>query len=286
MNSEVFTKLMDPLEKFERPNPLFYDAGFGEDEREEEMCTWAAKWYLDMYLGDWRNHENGGIYLGDELRILLENMCPEMFFRTSNMEYCKNILHAVGVTQIDELTDDCASISFDTLTVRQVGIYFCKHADKILDKIWEIFDARRKHATAETKREGENREKLTEKPFIEYVRDYKGFGEFSLADVFVQEACRMIGLENCCRDRESEEDLLVLDEERFDAECQRVCQDLIKKVTNDGDDCISILKAYGQKIPLNGSIREAAIIVLANDIDVQEYKRHFLHYVYTKLSGY
>ena len=286
MNSEVYDKLMNPLEKFEKPTPLFYDTEFGEEEREEEMCTWAAKWYLDTYLGDWRKHKDGGIYIGDGLRILLESICPEMFFRTSNMEYCKNILHAVGVTQIDELTDDCAGISFDTLTVRQVGIYFCDHTDKILDKVLEIFDARSKHATAEAEREGENREKFTEKSFIEYARDYDGSGEFYLSDVFDQEACRMIGLQNCCRDRESDEEWLVFDKERFDAECQRVRQALIEKVTSDGDDCVSILKAYNQKIPLIGSIRDAAISILDKDIDLQEFKERALHYVYEKLSGY
>lgn len=148
MNSEVLTRLMDPLEEFEKPTYRFYDAEFGEDEREEEMCTWAAKWYLDTYLGDWRNHKDDKINDGDALQIIFDSTSPEDFFRTTKMEYCKNILHAVGVTQIDELTDDCTSISFtfDTITVRQVGIYFCKHADKILDKIREIFDARSKRA--------------------------------------------------------------------------------------------------------------------------------------------
>lgn len=168
MSNELLTKLMDPLEKFKAvdTDELMCDDEFGEQEHREEVCTWAAKWYLDQHLKDWSDFEDEGIEDSDELRDILADNNPEEDFWSGKMECCKNILHAVGVTQIDELESADSDIDFGYVTTKQVGYYIRSHVEEILEKIQEIYavryEAAFKEAAGETNESVEQEQEIPE----------------------------------------------------------------------------------------------------------------------------
>ena len=166
MSNELLTKLMDPLEKFKAvdTDELMCDDEFGEQEHREEICAWAAKWYLDQHLEDWGDFEDEGIEDSDELRDILADNNPEEDFWSGKMECCKNILHAVGVTQIDELESADSDIDFGYVTTKQVGYYIRSHAEEILEKIQEIYAARYEAALKEAA--DETNESVEQEPEI------------------------------------------------------------------------------------------------------------------------
>ena len=158
MSNEFLTMLMDPFEKLpESVGPATCDAKtFGDCEHQDEMCTWVAKWYLDSYLSDWMDFEDQGTNSVSVLDAIIAENNPEEAFWSNSMACCKNVLHAIGITQIDELDSDEAGIDFGYITTKQVGIYFRKHVEDILDKILAIYAARNEHAIDEADKE--NRE--------------------------------------------------------------------------------------------------------------------------------
>lgn len=174
MSNEILTKLMDPLEKGYNVNVagLVGSEGFGDKERKEELCTLAAKWYLDASGGD-RTTETKKIPTLDELETILadENAHEIYMFKTEDWK------KAIGALGADKVPVGClypdaaepyvwdSSVSIQNM----VWDYFKNHVADILAKIQEIQEARNAHAIAD--KEQENTE--TKKSEHEIPEDLK-----------------------------------------------------------------------------------------------------------------
>lgn len=149
MSKDVLAKLMNPLEKgFEVDvAELIGSKGFGDRERKEELCTLAAKWYLDASGGD-RTTETEEIPTFDELGIILADQNAHEIYKFRPADW-KNAIGALGTTVVPVpcLFFDMEGVWDIIVTVQNmVWSYFQDHVGDILAKIQEIQRARNAHA--------------------------------------------------------------------------------------------------------------------------------------------
>ena len=158
MSNEILTKLMDPLEKGYNVDVagLIGSEGFGDKERKEELCTLAAKWYLDASGGD-RTTETKKIPTLDELETILadENAHEIYVFKDGDW---KKAIGALGADKVPVwcLYPDAAEpyIWDSSVTIQNmVWDYFKNHVADILAKIQEIQEARNAHTIADKEQE-------------------------------------------------------------------------------------------------------------------------------------
>lgn len=188
MSNEILTKLMDPLEKGYNVDVagLIGSEGFGDKERKEELCTLAAKWYLDASGGD-RTTETKEIPTLDELEIILadENAHEIYVFKTEDW---KKAIGALGADKVPVgcLYPDTAEpyIWDSSVTIQNmVWDYFKNHVADILAKIQEIQETRNAHAIAD--KEQENTEtKSPEQEILEDLEKLRDLLNMDNIDIF------------------------------------------------------------------------------------------------------
>ena len=154
MSNEILTKLMDPLEK----GPIDLLSIVRTDEfgngslREQELCTWAAKWYLDSYLDDWTKYEDCG-NTTEELADIFEDEGIANAFITNQMDDCINLLEATGIGGYYERIKADATQPFINIVRGELERFLAVKVELVLTKIQEIYAARTEKAFLEADQE-------------------------------------------------------------------------------------------------------------------------------------